>query len=130
MTDFSLHLQTISEAIETIEPIEAIELQKRDDICFVDLRDGFELVQHGKIPGSEHCPRGSLEFRIPAKSDYHRSFFGNYERFVFYCSHGQRSILATDTAQKMGLPNVCHIRGGMIAWVEAGGAIAPHTDAE
>jgi len=38
-----------------------------------------------------------IEFRIPEDSDYHQSFFSRYERFVFYCSHGQRSILAVDT---------------------------------
>ena len=123
MTDFLEHLQSISEKIQTIDAVEAIEHHKCTDICFVDLRDGFELQEYGLIPGAMHCPRGSLEFRIPAHSDYHHSFFSSFKRFVFYCSHGQRSILATHTAQKLGLENVSHIGGGMIAWVEAGGAV-------
>jgi 3-mercaptopyruvate sulfurtransferase SseA len=32
--------------------------------------------------------------------------------------------LATQTAQKMGLENVCHIDGGFNAWKEAGGEVA------
>lgn len=123
MTDFKRYLQKISDRIETIEPAEAIELHKHGDICFVDLRDGFELAEHGMIPEAEHCPRGSLEFRIPIESEFHRAYFSNDKRFVFYCSHGQRSILATDTAQQMGLGDVCHIRGGMRAWLEAGGKV-------
>ncbi len=124
MTDFFEHLQSISEKIQTIDAVEALEHHKCKDICFVDLRDGFELREYGVIPGAKHCPRGSLEFRIPASSDYHHSFFTSFKRFVFYCSHGQRSILATDTAGKLGLDNVSHIRGGMVAWVKSGGATA------
>lgn len=124
MTDFKKHLQEISDRIETIEPVEAIELLKRGEVCFVDLRDGFELDEYGLIPGAKHCPRGSLEFRIPVESEFHRTYFSSGKCFVFYCSHGQRSILATDTAKQMGLDDVCHIRGGMRAWVEAGGKVA------
>ncbi len=123
MTKFQQTLHEISERISEIDPVNALKLQGQEGVCFVDLRDGYELEQYGKIPGAEHCPRGSLEFRIPDGSDYHRSFFSQYERFVFYCSHGQRSILAVDTAEQLGLRNVCHIKGGMIAWVQAGGSV-------
>ncbi|MCP4936926.1 MAG: rhodanese-like domain-containing protein [bacterium] len=129
MTDFLQYLQSISEKIQTIEAVEALEHHKATDIGFVDLRDGFELREHGLIPGAMHCPRGSLEFRISANSEYHHDFFTGFKRFVFYCSHGQRSILATHTAQNLGLPNVSHIRGGMIAWVKAGGAVERWTGA-
>lgn len=127
MTDFNEYLQQIYDRIETIDAVEAIKLHEGDDVCFVDLRDGHELDEYGLIPGAEHCPRGSLEFRIPQSSLYHRSLFSKNQRFVFYCSHGQRSILATDTAQKLGLKNVCHIKGGMIAWVKAGGDVSSFT---
>ncbi len=123
MAELSAYLQKIERTIETIEANEALKLHEAGDCCFVDLRDGLELLQYGEIPGAEHCPRGSLEFRIPTDSKWHRPFFSQYSRFVFYCSHGQRSILGTRTAMEMGLKNVCHIRGGMIAWVRAGGAV-------
>ena len=123
MTDFSEYLQSISEKIPTIDAVEALKHHNSEDFCFVDLRDGLELREYGLIPGAMHCPRGSLEFRIPPDSAYHREFFSQYRQFIFYCSHGQRSILATHTAQKLGLQNVSHISGGMIAWVKAGGAI-------
>ena len=123
MTNFQQSLLQTSERIAVIEPSKALELLGGEGVCFVDLRDGYEIEQYGRIPGSRHCPRGSLEFRIPHDSEYHSPFFSQSERFVFYCSHGQRSILAVDTAQRFGLHNVCHIKGGMIAWVQAGGAI-------
>jgi len=123
MTELQKKLDQILTRICTLDVREALALLGQPDVCFVDLRDGHEIDIYGKIPGSEHCPRGSLEFRIPSDSPYHRSFFTNDRRFVFYCSHGQRSILATDTARQLGLQNVCHIKGGMVAWVKAGGAV-------
>lgn len=123
MSALDQHLAAVAQRIETLEPAAAIALLGAPGVCFVDLRDGFELLEHGRIPGAEHCPRGSLEFRIPQDSPWHRAFFATFDRFVFYCSHGQRSILATDTARQQGLANVCHIRGGMIAWVAAGGPV-------
>jgi len=123
MTRLQQELERLLKQICTIEASEALVLLGQPDVCFVDLRDGHELDAYGKIPGAEHCPRGSLEFRIPPDSDYHHDFFTQNKRFVFYCSHGQRSILATNTAMQLGLQNVCHIKGGMIAWGKAGGAV-------
>jgi len=117
------HLAEVNRRIETLTPQQALRLHGRAGVCFVDLRDGYELLKYGRITGAEHCPRGSLEFRLPVDSRFHRSYFSTHERYVFYCSHGQRSILATHTAQQLGLENVCHIEGGMIAWVAAGGPV-------
>jgi rhodanese-related sulfurtransferase len=49
--------------------------------------------------------------------------FGADKRFVLFCAAGQRSALATETAQRMGLKPVAHIRGGFGAWRDAGGPI-------
>ena len=48
------------------------------------------------------------------------------KRFIFYCSRGWRSALATQTAQRMGLKRVGHIEGGFEAWQKAGGPVAKH----
>ena len=42
---------------------------------------------------------------------------------MFFCAAGQRSALATQTAQRMGLKPVAHIAGGFGAWKEAGGPV-------
>lgn len=124
MTELDRRLAAILPRIETLEPEAAIALHGQPGVTFVDLRDGDELREFGMIPGAEHCPRGSLEFRIPPDSPWHRPYFAAPHRFILYCSHGQRSILATETAMSLGLAEVCHIRGGMIAWVAAGGPVA------
>jgi len=89
----------------------------------VDLRDIRELEREGKIPGSYHMPRSMLEFWIDPDSPYHKPIFASGKQFVFHCSKGWRSALATQTAQMMGLPKVAHIGGGLEAWIAAQGPL-------
>jgi rhodanese-related sulfurtransferase len=109
--------------IETLPVEEAVRLHGRDDVVFVDLRDIRELTREGRIPGAVHCPRGMLEFWIDPESKYFKPVFGGDKRFVFFCAAGQRSALATQMAQRMGLKPVAHIGGGFGAWRDAGGPI-------
>ncbi|TCK23116.1 rhodanese-related sulfurtransferase [Ancylobacter aquaticus] len=113
-----------AEAVVTgIEVAEAAALQARDDVVFVDLRDPREREREGSIPGAFPCPRGVLEFWIDPESPYAKEVFQQDKRFVFYCSLGWRSALATKTAQEMGLEKVCHLKGGFTAWKAAGSAV-------
>lgn len=109
--------------IETLDVEQARELQNDPNVQIVDLRDVRELWREGKIPGAYHAPRGMLEFWVDPESPYHKEIFASGKRFVFYCSKGWRSALATQAAQQLGLEPVCHIGGGFGAWVEAGGAV-------
>jgi rhodanese-related sulfurtransferase len=112
--------------IEAVGADEAIALHTDDDVVLVDLRDVRELAHDGKVPGCFHMPRGMLEFWIDPESPYFKKLFHEDKRFVFYCSKGWRSALATQTAQRMGLKRVCHIDGGFEAWRKAGGPIQSH----
>jgi rhodanese-related sulfurtransferase len=94
------------------------------DTVFVDIRDVRELEREGMIPDAFSAPRGMLEFWFDPESPYHKDIFSSGKRLVFYCASGWRSALATQTAQKMGLENVCHLNGGFNAWKEAGGEVA------
>ena len=117
-------VEEASAEIETLSTQEAIDIHADDDVVVVDLRDIRELSHDGKIPGCFHMPRGMLEFWIDPESPYFKDLFHADKRFVFYCSKGWRSALATQTAQRMGLKRVCHIEGGFEAWREAGGPVA------
>jgi len=108
--------------IETIGVAEAMAAASDEETVFIDLRDIRELQREGKIPGAKHVPRGMLEFWIDPQSPYHKPLFAESKRFIFYCNLGWRSALAAQTAQQMGLENVCHIDGGFEAWKKAGGA--------
>src|SRR5262245_41485623 len=98
--------------IETLPAAEAVKLHGRDDVVLVDLRDIRELTREGRVPGAFHCPRGMLEFWLDPESKYHKPTFAADKRFVFFCAAGQRSALAAETAQRMGLRPVAHIAGG------------------
>ncbi len=115
-------LDAAEREIRTLGVEEAKALLGRDDVQFVDIRDVRELQREGRIPGAFHATRGMLEFWIDPDSPYYKEVFGTGKTFVFYCQSGWRSALATQTVQRMGLPNVCHIGGGYRAWKEAGGA--------
>lgn len=109
--------------IETISPDAALGRYEDDDTLVVDLRDIRERKREGKIPGSFHMPRGMLEFWIDPESPYYKSVFSTKDKFIFYCNKGWRSALATQTAQNMGLQNVCHIKGGFESWKNSGAPV-------
>ena len=114
--------------IETLAVEEALALHGRDDVVFVDVRDPRELDREGKVPGAFHCPRGMLEFWIDPESPYHKPIFGQDKRFLFFCAGGWRSALAAQTAHRMGLKPVAHIKGGFGAWRSANGPVEGRAD--
>ncbi len=128
------HVHALVEAaereVETLSARDAMALHGRDDVVFVDIRDIRELNREGRVPGAFHCPRGMLEFWVDPESKYHKPMFAQDKRFVFFCAAGQRSALATQTVQRMGLKPVAHIGGGFGAWKEAGGPIEAPADAK
>jgi rhodanese-related sulfurtransferase len=130
----STHVRALVDAaereIETLSAEQAIALFGRDDVVFVDLRDIRELNREGRVPGAFHCPRGMLEFWVDPESNYHKPIFAQDKRFVFFCAAGQRSALATLTAQRMGLNPVAHVGGGFGAWKAAGGLIEAPADSK
>jgi rhodanese-related sulfurtransferase len=102
---------------------EAIALHGDESVAFVDIRDIRELQREGRIPGAFHAPRGMLEFWIDPESPYHKDFFQQDVRYLFFCAGGMRSVLAAGLAQRMGLSPVADIIGGFGAWKEIGGPV-------
>jgi rhodanese-related sulfurtransferase len=110
---------------QAMAQIETIPLEKAQDLLddsntvFVDIRDIRELEREGMIPNAMHAPRGMLEFWVDPDSPYYKPIFGEGKRLVLYCASAWRSALATETLQKMGVPNVSHLEGGFSAWKKA-----------
>ncbi len=122
-TGYKALVDAAEREIEALPTEEAIKLAGRDDTVLVDLRDIRELQRAGRVPGAFHCPRGMLEFWIDPASPYHKKVFAQDKKFVFFCAGGWRSALAAQTAQRMGLKPVAHIKGGFDAWKKAGGPV-------
>jgi rhodanese-related sulfurtransferase len=107
------------EQIETVSLEKAKDLLGNSDTVFVDIRDVRELEREGMIPNAMHAPRGMLEFWVDPDSPYYKPIFGEGKRLVLYCASAWRSALATETLQRMGVPNVSHLEGGFSAWKKA-----------
>jgi len=107
------------EQIETVSLEKAQDLLGNSDTVFVDIRDVRELEREGMIPNAMHAPRGMLEFWVDPDSPYYKPIFGEGKRLVLYCASAWRSALATETLQRMGVPNVSHLEGGFSAWKKA-----------
>ena len=121
-------IQMVSEANEQVEEISvanALRLVKHKNVLFIDVRDIREVAKTGRVPGARHVPRGMLEMWIDPETPYHREFFAEDRKFIFYCASAWRSALAAKTAQDMGLTPVAHLEGGINAWIDSGGPIEP-----
>ena len=112
-------IQEAMAEIETLSVEIASDLVADTNVVFVDIRDVRELEREGMIPNALHAPRGMLEFWVDPDSPYYKPIFGEGKRIVLYCASAWRSALATQTLQRMGVPNICHLEGGFSAWKKA-----------
>ena len=104
--------------IENLSPAQVQEEMKNENVQLVDIRDGEELKENGKIPGSLHASRGMLEFYADPSLPYHKPEFDKNKRIILHCASGGRSALAAKTLKEMGYDNVAHMDGGYKAWKE------------
>ena len=117
--------QMVEEAKRRIEnlAVEQVEAEMaRGDVQVVDIRDVRERRKLGFIPGSQHVPRGMLEFWLDPTSHYYTGKIDPTKRIIVYCAGGQRSALAADVLREMGFPNVAHLAVGFNGWAQAGRA--------
>jgi rhodanese-related sulfurtransferase len=122
-TGYKALVDAAEREIETLSTEDAIKLAGDSGVQLVDIRDIRELQRDGKVPGAFHCPRGMLEFWLDPESPYYKPVFGQDKKYVFFCAGGLRSALAAQTAQRMGLKPVAHIKGGFGAWKKLGGPV-------
>jgi len=78
--------------IEEVETADLIAIVDDPNVVIVDIRDIRER-QRGFIPGSEHAPRGMVEFWVDPDSPYFKEVFGQDKKYVFHCASGWRSAL-------------------------------------
>jgi len=90
------------------------------DCVLVDLREESERRQHGVIPGSVHAPYGELDDFVRTGGLLREMAEKAGRRLIYYCAYGERSALAVQTSEGMGLKDVYHLVGGIDAWKKAG----------
>ena len=98
------------------------DAQRRAGLVLVDLREDDERRRHGVIDDSLHVPYGGLAASIARGGLLNELARSGGRRVCFYCAFGERSAMAVEAAQAVGL-DCCHLAGGIDAWRKAGGAL-------
>ncbi|UFK98619.1 rhodanese-like domain-containing protein [Kaistella faecalis] len=113
-------VQQAKQQIDNLTPEQVQQELQNGSATLIDIREGNELKESGRIAGSVHAPRGMLEFYADSGLPYHKPELSKDRRLILHCASGGRSALATATLKQMGFENVAHLEGGMKAWKEAG----------
>lgn len=92
--------------VPKLTPQEVREKIRGGNALLVDVRDGTEVRDSGKIRGAVNVARGMLEFRADPESPYHDPAFRKDRTVILYCASGGRSALAGKTLKDFGYQNV------------------------
>ena len=101
---------------------QAMDLVGSREIVLIDLRDKSERERHGTIPGGLHAPYPELQENICEGGILNELARSTDRDLVFYCAFGERSAMAVQAAQDIGLARARHIEGGFDAWKKEGDA--------
>ena len=115
-------MEAANAVVPKITPAQAQELIAKGNVLVVDVRDGTEVAQSGKVKGAVHVSRGLLEFRADPEAPTHDKNFARDKNVILYCGSGGRAALAGKLLKDMGYAHVYNA-GGFKDWVESGGAI-------
>jgi rhodanese-related sulfurtransferase len=115
-------MEAANAAVPRITPAQATEMIAKGGTLVVDVRDGTEVAQSGKVAGAVHASRGLLEFKADPESPYHDKNFSKDKAVIVYCASGGRSALSGKVLKDMGYENVYNL-GAFKEWVDAGGAV-------
>lgn len=104
-------LDAANAAVPKIDAAEAQRMVRDENALLVDLREGAEIAQSGKVKGAVAVPRGMLEFRADRESKYHDPNFDSARPVIVYCASGGRAALAGQTLSDMGFGRVYNLGG-------------------
>ena len=115
-------MEAANAAVPKITPAQAREMMAKGNVLVVDVRDGAEVAQTGKVPGAVHVSRGLLEFRADPESPSHDKNFSKDKTVILYCASGGRSALGGKLLKDFGYDKVYNL-GGFKEWLDSGGPV-------
>lgn len=118
-----LHQDDIASRGWAVSAEQALALVGRPDVALIDLREQSERERHGVIPGAIHLPYARLQENIMAGGMLHELAKSTARQILFYCAFGERSAMAVQAAQDLGIASARHIQGGIDAWRKASGPL-------
>ncbi len=90
------------------------------EALLVDVREAAEHAAE-RIPGTQLQPLSTFDSSAFLEA--------RKEKVVLHCRTGRRSAEAGQKLLNAGFPEVYHLRGGILAWKEAGGPVESTADA-
>ncbi|MES2711570.1 MAG: MBL fold metallo-hydrolase [Pseudomonadota bacterium] len=104
----------------SLAPQDAARAIGAHEVVLVDLRERSERAKHGVIAGAVHAPYADLEQNLLPGGMLHELAVATGKSLLFYCAFGERSAMAVQAAQDLGLARARHIEGGLDAWARSG----------
>ncbi|XP_040599788.1 thiosulfate sulfurtransferase/rhodanese-like domain-containing protein 3 [Mesocricetus auratus] len=91
-------------------------------IRLIDVRDTWEILEHGKVPGSINVPLDEVGEYLQVhprdfKEKYHEVKQSKSDSLVFSCFVGVRSKQSMDTASSLGFNSALYYTGDWKEWV-------------
>jgi rhodanese-related sulfurtransferase len=98
---------------QSTDEVDVAEARRRQEAgaLLIDVREPDEWTS-GHASGAQHIPLGQL--------GRHLGKIPRDREVLFICRSGRRSATATAEARRVGLSNALNVRGGTLAWVQAG----------
>ena len=115
-------MEAANAAVPRITPAQARDMIAKGNTLVVDVRDGPEVAQSGKVAGAVHVSRGMLEFRADPELPSHDKNFAKDKTVIVYCASGGRSALSGKTLKDLGYDKVYNL-GAFKDWADSGGAV-------
>lgn len=98
-------------AITTGEFANALD---RSDVVIVDIRETDEQQEEGTVPGALHVPHAMLAESLGPRGALRHAARG--KKLIFISTFGERSSIAVQLAQSIGLHEARHLHGGLAEW--------------
>ena len=83
------------------------ELEKRDDILLIDVREPHELAKDG-IANAMHVPMDEIQNKLP--------LLPKDMDLIIFCHLGFRSKQVRNFLHKVGYHKTAHLKGGLYSW--------------
>lgn len=117
----------VSEAlaeVPTIDPVEARQKMQADpNTLVIDVRDAEDIPVTGIIPSAVSISLGTLTYKADngVPSDWRDPNLADRSRpIITTCETGEMAALAGKLLKDMGFTNVHILKGGTVAWTDAG----------
>ena len=121
MTNINQLLNEANELVPRISFEEASAILNDANTIILDVREGQELRESGKIKGAIHVPRGLLEFIFKPEDHVEDS---EKMKILIYCAAGVRSYKTSFLMKEMGFKQVYELSSGISGWKAASKAIS------